>query len=80
MATGVPRRCLNESTAVTPQSCNISSVSRTLAPTVFAVCESVPVVILDPPWSTYQRTIAGPGMLAFGACRIPDVLISKAMF
>ena len=49
------------------------------APTVWAACESVPVVIRRPPRSAYQRTTAGPGMLVFGVCRRPEVLISKPM-
>ena len=50
----------------------------TPAPTVWAACESVPVVIREPPASRYHLTIAGPGMLVFGRWRMPEVLISNA--
>src|SRR5687767_4813716 len=75
---GVGVRLRKEATVSIPQRTSVSNVLASPAPTVWAACESVPVVISVPPRSAYQRTIAGPGMLVFGDCRSPDVLISNA--
>ena len=64
-----PRRC--RTARACPASAPIPE------PTVWAACESVPVVISRPPASTYQRTIAGPGRLAPDGRRKPEVLISN---
>jgi hypothetical protein len=67
MGTSRADRPRNEATASIPHNASMSRVLATPAPTVCAACESVPVVILVPPASAYHLTIAGPGMLVFGA-------------